>query len=285
MSDSGFESLALAKQFKAWITAEVSAQIQKIAPRRRVAEVTAIDLSARRAKVIYVGETNEVSLPFNLAIPAFVGQYVVVDGPPQDRSIVDVLGESGIEQKVTQNMAQTPLPEYWVQQDLDVLESLPMWFYLATEGPTYQFLTGELNLLPLRATVDSVFSQAAIHLTSAGSTNNRITLLAYLRSPSGVYNLVGKTPEIVPASGTLRGTFDNELSVQRGDRMFLGVHVSGTGTSPTSIAKTSLRTPLGITAHSGFGLAHVGVSEIPVTVDTAQVLRYYETSAWGALIR
>ena len=285
MSDDGLESLAFAKRFKGWIATEVAAQLQRIAPRRRIAEVVSLDTVNRRAGVVYVGETNEVSLPYNLAVPAYIGQYVVVDGPPQDRSIVDVLGASGIEKQLQDDRAATPLPQYWEQQDLDILESLPMWFVPLSGGDTHSLATGTMTLLPYRATVDGTFSQAAINLSESGSTSNRITLALYLRTQNDSYTLLTQTTALVPATGLIQGTFESEVSVQRGDRLLLGAHVSGSGSAPATPAVRFLRTPLGVTPHSGYGMAYATVASVPTGLEPSQYPRYFDIAVWSALLR
>lgn len=283
MSANDFESLAMAKMFKAWITTEVAAQVQKIAPRRRVAEVTAIDLETRRAGVIYVGETNEVSLPFNLAVPAFVGQYVIVDGPPQDRSIVDVLGESGIEQKVQQNLADTPLPAYWEAPQIDALETFPTRLRPTASGDEFIIPTGRMAFIPLRVRTDSVFSQIATQLVTVGGATNRIILSAYSIRSDGTYSLVAQTPEIAPGSGPMVGILDTELSVQRGDMLAIGIHVSGSGDRPGIMALRHTVSPL------PFGLdytsAVLDVSSVPPSLTTEQLSFAYVVTPWAALIR
>lgn len=283
MSDDGLESLAFAKRFKGWIATEVAAQLQRIAPRRRIAEVVSLDTVNRRAGVVYVGEINEVSLPYNLAVPAFVGQYVVVDGPPQDRSIVDVLGESGIEKQMEENRAATPLPPYWAAPQLDALETFPI--RLRPFDSTYEYTVerGTMAFAPVRAQVDGLFSQAAIRLLTVGSTDNRINIAVYSIQAGGDFVLLGSTADLTPVSGTILADLDTEISVQRGDMLAIGVRVSGSGSNPALLALRHTFSPLPF--GTDYAVATMSVTSVPPSVTAAQLSHSYTTSVWAALLR
>ena len=283
MSDDGLESLAFAKRFKGWIASEVAAQLQRLAPQRRIAEVVSIDTVNRRAGVIYVGETNEVSLPYNLAVPAYVGQYVAVDGPPQDRSIVDVLGASGIEKRMEENHAATPLPPYWAAPQLDALETFPS--RLRAFGNTYEHAVdpGTMAFTPVRAQVDGLFSRAAIRLLTTGSADNRINIAVYKILPNGDFVLLGATADLVPFGGTMLADLDTEISVQRGDMLTIGVRVSGTGSRPALLALQHTVSPLPL--GTDYTVATTSVSSVPPSVAVAQLSFSYVVTVWSALLR
>lgn len=282
MSDDGLESLAFAKRFKGWIATEVAAQLQRIAPRRRIAEVVSLDTVNRRAGVVYVGEINEVSLPYNLAVPAYVGQYVVVDGPPQDRSIVDVLGASGIEKQLQDDRAATPLPPYWAAPQLDVLETFPI--RLRPFDSTYKYTVelGTMAFTPVRAQVDGLFSRAAIRLLTVGSTDNRINIAVYSIQSSGDFVLLGSTADLVPVSDSILADLDTEISVQRGEMLAIGVRVSGSGSNPALLALRHTVSPLPL--GTDYTVATTSVSSVPPSVTAAQLTPSYTTTVWAALL-
>lgn len=283
MSDDGLESLAFAKRFKGWIAAEVASQLQRITPRRRIAEVVSIDTGTRRAGVVYVGETNEVSLPYNLAVPAYVGQFVVVDGPPQDRSIVDVLGASGIEKQIEDDRAATPLPPYWAAPQIDALETFPVRIRPFNDTYEYTVETGTMAFTPLRAQVDGTFSRAAVRLLTTGSTSNRITLAVYRIDATGDLVLLGETGELVPSTATLLADLDTEIAVQRGDMLAIGVLVGGSGSNPALLAIRHTVSPLPFGAD--YAVATTSVSAVPPAVTAAQLSHSYVSTYWGALLR
>lgn len=284
MSDDGLESLAFAKRFKGWIATEVAAQLQRIAPRRRIAEVVSIDQASRRAGVVYVGETNEVSLPFNLAVPAYVGQYVAVDGPPQDRSIVDVLGASGVEQQIEENRAATPSPPYWAAPSLDVLETFPTRIRPLSASTEHTVSTGTMIVVPVRAQVDGTFARVAARVTVAGASSNTTTLSVYTIQPNKSMLLAAQATGVTSlATGTLVRDLDREIIVERNDMLAIGIHVAGSSTDPRfmSLAHTLSPLPLG----TDFTVATLSVTTVPPAVDDGQLTYDFTSTPWAALLR
>lgn len=60
-------------------------------PRIKYGIVESIDYTTRTAMVLYVGEVDSVKVPFGFIAPTSAGDKVRVDGPKNDRYIVDVL--------------------------------------------------------------------------------------------------------------------------------------------------------------------------------------------------
>lgn len=78
----------------------VRSEIDKQRPKDRQAEVMSINLQAKTCQVIFVGETDLVTVPFTTTAPSAVGQFVSIGGTTHDRHIVDVLGTSRVENEL-----------------------------------------------------------------------------------------------------------------------------------------------------------------------------------------
>lgn len=283
MSDeSGFESLALAKQFRAWITAEVAAQIQKIAPRRRIAEVVSIDLESRRAEVTYVGETSVVSLPFNVAMPSYVGQYVVIDGPPQDRSIVDVLGESGVEQRIGEVEESTPLPPYWARPSLSALETVPARLIAYGENAGRFFSNGDMALTPVRITHAATYSKISVRIEDIGVAANMVEVGAYRLNNLGAGPLISSAPARSVAKGTMVFDLDTVVDEPRGTIIGLGMRVSGSSSQVKALAHQHFVSPLGLGLDYSYAFL-TSTTALPASADRDQMSPRQDYTVWSAL--
>ena len=75
-------------------------EIERLRPASRLAEVTKIDSDAKTLLVKFVGETNEVIVPFTSVAPSNVGQWVRVGGTTHDRHVEDVIGTTDSESRL-----------------------------------------------------------------------------------------------------------------------------------------------------------------------------------------
>lgn len=79
---------ALRAVVKQWATEVVDA----IRPRYRYATVQSVNLTTRKAFVLYEGDTDAVEVSFGtIAVPEGLGQVVRIEGVVGDRYISDVL--------------------------------------------------------------------------------------------------------------------------------------------------------------------------------------------------
>ena len=75
-------------------------EIERLRPASRLAEVTKINSDAKTLLVKFVGETNEVLVPFTSVAPSNVGQWVRVGGTTHDRHVEDVIGTTDSESRL-----------------------------------------------------------------------------------------------------------------------------------------------------------------------------------------
>lgn len=280
--DNGIESLAVAKMFREWIADEVAKQVQRIAPRRRIAQVAEIHLDTRRADVVYVGESEPVSLPFNAAVPAYPGQYVVIDGPPQDRSIVDVLGESGVEQKVADNLStNTPLPAYWEAASLGTLETFPV--RIRNTDPRFGLSGGTVVVSPIRVRVDTMLTKVSVWISDSGSSSNRVTMGVYSIEPDLSLALLASTVTTPVSNGPWERDLDSAIDAKRGQLLALAVRVHGsnTHTQIMSLLHGAPPTP----EDMPYSLATVdGTSSMPTSIADSQfTFRRNAETIWAAV--
>ena len=76
-------------------------EIERLRPASRLAEVTKINSDAKTLLVKFVGETNEVLVPFTSVAPSNVGQWVRVGGTTHDRHVEDVIGTTDSESRLS----------------------------------------------------------------------------------------------------------------------------------------------------------------------------------------
>lgn len=95
-----FDDYGTAARFRDLVERIATRTIERVRPRIQYATVQSFDLSTHTAVVRYNGETEDITLPFGLAVPSFIGQVVRVDGPHGDRYISDVMGGGGLLERV-----------------------------------------------------------------------------------------------------------------------------------------------------------------------------------------
>lgn len=78
-------------------------EIERMRPASRLAEVTQINPSDKSVLVKFVGETNEVKVPYTSTAPANTGQWVRVGGTTHDRHVEDVIGTTDTEARLENN--------------------------------------------------------------------------------------------------------------------------------------------------------------------------------------
>ena len=87
-----------ARRFREQIRALARDVIEEERPAPRTARVVSWDPATRRAMVVYLGETEPVSVPYQGVAPSAIDQEVVIGGNRHDRHVIDVKGESGTEE-------------------------------------------------------------------------------------------------------------------------------------------------------------------------------------------
>ncbi|AKJ71818.1 hypothetical protein TIN4_21 [Tsukamurella phage TIN4] len=97
---TGFGEWANTVQAHKVLTQIAANEVQRLRPASRLAEVTAIDTIDKSLMVRFVGETNEVRVPYTSTSPANTGQYVRVGGTMHDRHVEDVVGTTATEARL-----------------------------------------------------------------------------------------------------------------------------------------------------------------------------------------
>ncbi|WAA19561.1 minor tail protein [Gordonia phage GalacticEye] len=151
-------------------------EVERLRPASRLAEVTSIDQEAKKVMVKFVGETNEVPVPFNSTAPANIGQWVRVGGTTHDRYVEDVIGESATdrrlgfaEEQIGALLAEVVGPDY-SQKDAEELGT--------TIGEYFESVGGDVDLTGLEQAIGGGYSGDDEKLNGIQSIIARIRRLA-----------------------------------------------------------------------------------------------------------
>lgn len=80
--------------FRESIRKLIGAEVERLRPRYRYAEVISFDINMGTAEVKYPGETETVTLPVSGGMPSVVGQIVRIEGMRGDRFVAGVSGST-----------------------------------------------------------------------------------------------------------------------------------------------------------------------------------------------
>lgn len=100
--DKSFGSYSLAKDIKKTVEKIATNKVEQLRPALKTAVVDLINTDEKYCMVTYVGENLSVKVPYNNVAPSYVGQFVRVGGPANDRRIEEVLGQTDSEDRLTQ---------------------------------------------------------------------------------------------------------------------------------------------------------------------------------------
>ena len=100
MGDQSLGDFNLAKKVKASIEKVAKDKVEQLRPALRTAIVDSIHTVEKYCMVTYVGEVLSVKVPYNNVAPSFVGQFVRIGGPANDRRIEEVLGITDSEDRL-----------------------------------------------------------------------------------------------------------------------------------------------------------------------------------------
>ncbi|AKJ71711.1 hypothetical protein TIN2_21 [Tsukamurella phage TIN2] len=120
---TGFGEWANTVQAHKVITQIAANEVNRLRPASRLAEVTSIDTLDKSVMVKFVGESNEVRVPYTSTSPANTGQYVRVGGTMHDRHVEDVVGTTATEARLadTENhvdsLMSSILGNEWASED------------------------------------------------------------------------------------------------------------------------------------------------------------------------
>lgn len=251
------ESLAFAKQFKDWIAEEVRTQIAKATPRRRIAQVAEMDPDTRRAGVVYVGESidNVVSLPYNSTAPTGIGQHVIVDGPPGDRSIVDVIGADDAERRLDNVAATSPTIPVALGKSPRLSESFPMTMRPNTpndDGYRFSLAAGIPVYVPVQITHTADYERLLTSFTfgAANTTGVNMALYKYMLEEAGEYDntydmvrigFCSITSVDSPPQEHIMFRMDDSVHLEQGDVVVVGIFYTG---SPQMHVRAISHTPV-----------------------------------------
>ncbi len=98
--DKSFGNFSLAKDIKKTVEKIASDKVEQLRPALKTAIVDSINTDEKYCMVTYVGETLSVKVPYNNVAPSYVGQFVRVGGPANDRRIEEVLGQTDSEDRL-----------------------------------------------------------------------------------------------------------------------------------------------------------------------------------------
>lgn len=97
-----FGDFATAKAIKSTVEKIASDKVEQLRPALKTAIVDSINTAEKYCMVTYVGESLSVKVPYNNVAPSYVGQFVRVGGPANDRRIEEVLGQTDSEDRLGQ---------------------------------------------------------------------------------------------------------------------------------------------------------------------------------------
>lgn len=100
--DKSFGNFSLAKDIKKTVEKIASDKVEQLRPALKTAIVDSINTDDKYCMVTYVGESLSVKVPYNNVAPSYVGQFVRVGGPANDRRIEEVLGQTDSEDRLGQ---------------------------------------------------------------------------------------------------------------------------------------------------------------------------------------
>lgn len=103
-------------------------EVERLRPASRLAEVTSINPEDKSVLVKFVGEQNEVKVPYTSTAPANTGQWVRIGGTTHDRHVEDVIGTTDSERRLESaetsiNSLMTSLVgNEWESEDDDTIQ-------------------------------------------------------------------------------------------------------------------------------------------------------------------
>lgn len=97
---TGFGNWANTVQVHSVLKKIAQNEVERLRPASRLAEVTSINSDDKTLLVKFVGEANEVLVPFTSVSPSNIGQWVRVGGTTHDRYVEDVIGTTDTESRL-----------------------------------------------------------------------------------------------------------------------------------------------------------------------------------------
>lgn len=145
-------------EFRNIIKGIVEDTLQKKRPDPRIAEVTGIDRTTRTLAVRFIGETEDVQVPYTSVAPANIGQFVRIGGTTHDRHVEDVVGQTELEVRSTitegrvKAILDTVTPD-WEDTAVDDLPEKTGSYFTGVEDKIESNKSeAELNFVVIRST-------------------------------------------------------------------------------------------------------------------------------------
>lgn len=154
-------------------------EVNRLRPASRLAEVTSIDSSDKSLLVKFVGESNEVKVPYTSVAPANTGQWVRIGGTTHDRYVEDVIGTTDVESRLTEteshvnSLMSSILGDEWSGDD-DGEDNT----FLGRIGEFFDGLGGDSE--DVKDLIENLTGQARATLTDA--LNDAATFAAQLQT-------------------------------------------------------------------------------------------------------
>lgn len=153
-------------------------EIERARPATRQAEVVSIDKGNKVVDVKFIGEQEAVTVPYTSTAPARAGQIVAVGGSVHDRHVVDVIGETDVDSRLSfaeeglNTLMTTVAGNEWANKDPDVLGGELQDFF-------GNLLGGVEGLLPIQDFVNALLASLM--------TMNPAPLLAWIGTAPGAW--------------------------------------------------------------------------------------------------
>lgn len=166
---SGFDKYDLATRMSRLIQKVAKDEVEKQRPPLRTARVDEIFPNEefpdadKYAMVTYIGETTSVRVPYNNAIPSFIGQYVRIGGTVSDRRIEEILGDT---------LQDSTLAD--LQERIATLEAIPrpgeFFFETSFSGGSWRS-TSTPEYTPMRKVTEASLNGFLVHETGVECRN------------------------------------------------------------------------------------------------------------------
>lgn len=188
----------------------IESDVKRLHPDPRTARV--VEIMEGHCMVTYSGEDTIVKVPYNNLAPSHVGQVVLIDGPWDDRRIVEVMGPTTFENRITGVENFTFSPPLWFQSMMEYPETYP----IVMTNDKLELGTSWVNASPMVCPRATQVVRVEIRLTAAVSSSTiKLSLYRVNEDFTVMYHVESAT-----VSGNTRSpgfTLNNPIDVAADD--------------------------------------------------------------------